>query len=74
MSGFYTYKVKWYDDFDNAVQTAQGITYGTFYSDALNSITDYYGENTIVEVTLQAMEPASCLELSTEEVFRLEHA
>ena len=74
MSGFYTYKVKWYDDFDNVVKTTQGITYGEFYNDAFNNITDYYGENTIVEVTLQAMEPSSCLELSTEEVFRLEHA
>lgn len=74
MSGFYIYKVKWYDDFDNAVKTVQGITYGTFYNGALNSITDYYDENTIIEVTPQVLKPASRLELSTEEVFRLEHA
>lgn len=72
MSGFYTYKVKWYDDFDGVTQTSQGVTYAPSYTSAMSQIVRHYGENDIVEVTLFGLEPDDCLELSPTEITTIE--
>lgn len=70
MGGFYTYKVKWYDDFDNITRTNQGVTYASSYTGAMAQIERHYG-NAIIEVSLYGLEPSECLELSPAEMAHL---
>lgn len=62
MGGCYTYKVKWYDDFDKVTHVNQGITCAPSYSDAMIRLERRYGEKAIIEVTLYKLEASDCLD------------
>lgn len=52
MGGFYTHKVKWYDNFNSTIRTNQGVTYASSYTGAMAQIKHHYGKNSIVESVL----------------------
>ena len=74
MGGWYTYKVRWYDDVDKVTNINQGITCASSCADAMIQLERRYGENTIIEVTLYKLEASDCLdclELSPEAIAHL---
>lgn len=62
MGGCYTYKVKWYDDFDKVTHVNQGITCAPSGADAMIRLERRYGEKAIIEVTLYKLETSDCLD------------
>lgn len=70
----YTYKVKWYDDFDEVTYIDRGITCAPSCADAMIQLERRYGEKAIIEVTLYKFETSDCpdcLELSPAAIAHL---
>lgn len=72
MDYYYTYRVKFYDSFDEKELEKSGVTYGATYSEAVNRIADYYGDDDIIEVTLRAIDANFVLEMSNETIEQLQ--
>lgn len=71
----YTYKVKWYDDFDGETYVDRGITCAPSWADAMIWLEHRYGEKAIIEVTLYKFETSDCpdcLELSPAAIAHLQ--
>lgn len=52
----YNFEVKYWDDFTCCQSAAKGIVAGHTYSEALDTITEYYGEENIQEIRLSLVE------------------
>ena len=72
MDYYYTYRVKFYDSFDEKEMEKDGVTYGTTYSEAVGRITDYYGDNDTIEITLHAIDANFVLEMPNEIIEQLQ--
>ena len=60
MKAFYGYKINYYEEslkVENTFipATGIGIVYASSFKDAINQITDYYGDEQIENITIQAM-------------------
>lgn len=62
MGGCYTYKVRWYDDFDGVTHVNRGITCASSCADAMIQLERRYGEKAIIEVTLYKLKTSDCLD------------
>lgn len=50
---FYKGKVHWYNELDERITPEQMITFGASYTDAMERIVKYYGEDNIEKVELE---------------------
>lgn len=67
---FYKYKLDYYSDFDKAtIKDVGGYVCAESYSDALDSLARYYGEGSIIRITLlEVREEGCCIELENGEM------
>lgn len=63
--GYYEYKVTYYDEFDNKLKTAYGVTFAATYADAVHNIEQYY--DCIEKIFIYALMPYHCYEFNAEE-------
>ena len=61
----FEYRVNWYNDMDDKEEYARGLVYGPSYKDAMEKIMKDYGEDSLIDVYLQALEDTNTIELVT---------
>lgn len=49
----YTYKLEWYNEIENKIETNYGIVLGDSYTNAVKDITTYYGEGNVESFSIQ---------------------
>lgn len=68
----FEYRIKWYNDVIDQEEQARGLVYGPSYKDAIEKIMKDYGEDSLIDVYLQALEDTDTIELaSIKEQFNL---
>ena len=68
----FEYRVNWYNDVCDNEEYARGLVYGPSYKDAMEKIMKDYGEDSLIDVYLQALEDTDTIELnSIKEVFAI---
>ena len=68
----FEYRVNWYNDACDNEEYARGLVYGPSYKDAMRKIIEDYGEDSLIDVYLQALEDTDTIELTTiKEQFNL---
>ena len=68
----FEYRINWYNDVIDQEEYARGLVYGPSYKDAIEKIMKDYGEDSLINVYLQALEDTDTIELdSIKEVFAI---
>lgn len=68
----FEYRINWYNDVIDQEEQARGLVYGPSYKDAIEKIMKDYGEDSLIDVYLQALEDTDTIELaSIKEQFNL---
>lgn len=49
----FTYKVEYCDEVDYKINMKYGLLYAETYSDAMNQLSDYYGEQSLTHIDLR---------------------
>lgn len=66
MIGPFVYKVVYWDTFENETKTKYGITFSDKYIHAVDEIVNHYGEDAIIVLEIQGLEPDTILELDED--------
>ena len=53
---FFKYEIKYFDDIEDRQKIICGLVFEQSYSSAIRNITDFYGEDCIVYITIEALE------------------
>lgn len=68
----FEYRVNWYNDVIDQEEYARGLVYGPSYRDAMEKVMKDYGEDSLIDVYLQALEDTDTIELvAIKEQFNL---
>ena len=68
----FEYRVNWYNDVNDNEEYARGLVYGPSYKDAMEKVMKDYGEDSLIDVYLQALEDINTIELvAIKEQFNL---
>ena len=68
----FEYRVNWYNDVIDQEEYARGLVYGPSYKDAMEKVMKDYGEDSLIDVYLQALEDTDTIELvAIKEQFNL---
>jgi hypothetical protein len=59
----FEYRVNWYNDVIDQEEYVRGLVYGPSYKDAMEKVMKDYGEDSIIDVYLQALEDTDTIEL-----------
>ena len=50
----YEYHVEWYDEHDECAKQTVGLTWASTYAEAMNKVSDYFGDESIMSACLVA--------------------
>ncbi len=53
---FFKYEIKYFDDIEDRQKIICGLVFEQSYSSAIRNITDFYGEDCIAYITIEALE------------------
>ena len=68
----FEYRVNWYNDCEDKKEYSRGLVAGKTYMDAADRVVHDYGEDSIIDIYLQALEDMNTIELDTiKEQFNL---
>lgn len=60
-----------YEDFKYNTKIKQGVTCADSYTEALKNLADWYGDDEIINVTLEYLEETRVIEVSKEELDKI---
>lgn len=49
----FSYKILYWDEFNEKEHTQTGLLYGVDFEDAMHQLADYYGKNSLVDVHIE---------------------
>ena len=61
----FEYRINWYNAVIDQEEHARGLVYGPSYKDAIEKVMKDYGEDSLIDVYLQALEDTDTIELET---------
>lgn len=68
----FEYRVNWYNEAKSTEEHIRGLVYGPSYTEAMEKVIRDYGEESIIDVYLQALEDENTIELTAiKEQFNL---
>ena len=59
----FEYRVNWYNVASDKEEYARGLVYGPSYAEAIERVMKDYGEDSLIDVYLQALEDMNTIEL-----------
>lgn len=64
MKAWYKYDIEYYIDEDNKAENTFGLIRAANYEDAINQVTEDYGESALDSIKLTKVEECNCLEFT----------